>query len=274
LIPAKPYVHVQHARFSDADEYFAQIEESASNEAVDYLDGTIMVAGEMYLTTGEFTDRAPYLSDYTYRQIYYRSIQKRSEDWLSAKDYIWRWDTDWFWCSKHFYVQNPIIRLLATKWALNSSTYQHIMRLSHRLRPNSSGTESVIQDVDIPIQNAPEFFRFLLAEIGITPIWVCPVKAPDPSVIFPLYALDPRKLYINFGFWDTIPTTHKEGHFNRKIERKLMELNGKKGLYSTAYYDRETFWSIYNQSRYDELKRKYDCNGVFRDLYAKCVERR
>jgi hypothetical protein len=132
----------------------------------------------------------------------------------------------------------------------------------------------VIQDVDIPIQNAPEFFRFLLAEIGITPIWVCPVKAPDSSVTFPLYALDPRKLYINFGFWDTIPTTREEGHFNRKIERKLLKLDGKKGLYSTAYYDRPTFWSIYNHSRYDELKRKYDCNGVFRDLYAKCVERR
>jgi FAD/FMN-containing dehydrogenase len=274
LTPIKPFVKLTHHRYSDWDQYFHAIARLCKERSVDFVDGTMFNDKDLYITTGEFIDRAEWLSDYTYLQIYHQSIRHKKTDYLTAHDYIWRWDTDWFWCSKHFYVQNPIIRLLATKWALNSSTYQHIMRLSHRLRPNSSGTESVIQDVDIPIQNAPEFFRFLLAEIGITPIWVCPVKAPDPSVIFPLYALDPRKLYINFGFWDTIPTTHKEGHFNRKIERKLMELNGKKGLYSTAYYDRETFWSIYNQSRYDELKRKYDCNGVFRDLYAKCVERR
>ena len=54
----------------------------------------------------------PSVSDYTYMDIYYRSIQRKSEDWLTAKDYIWRWDTDWFWCSKHFYVQKPGIRRL------------------------------------------------------------------------------------------------------------------------------------------------------------------
>jgi hypothetical protein len=58
------------------------------------------------------------------------------------------------------------------------------------------------------------------------------------------------------------------------VERKALELNGKKGLYSSAYYDRETFWRIYNQPRYDCLKRKYDPSGAFRGLYEKCVERK
>ncbi|MGA2602061.1 MAG: FAD-binding protein, partial [Bryobacteraceae bacterium] len=85
------------------------------------------------------------------------------------------------------------------------------------------------------------------------------------------YALDPRKMYINFGFWDTVPTTHEDGYYNRKIEEKAQELEGKKGLYSTAYYDEETFWKIYNRDRYFELKRKYDPDEAFQDLYAKCV---
>jgi len=274
LIPAKRYLHISHTRFSNPEAYFARISELAASPRIDYLDGTIFSTDEMYVTTGQFIAEAPQVSDYTYLRMYYRSIQERKDDWLTAKGYIWRWDTDWFWCSKHFYVQNRVFRFFATKWALNSKTYQHIMRLSHVLLPHSNATESVIQDVDIPIESAPEFFRFLLTEIGITPVWVCPFRAYDPAITFDLYALDPRKLYINFGFWDTIPTTHEDGYFNRKVECKLLELNGKKGLYSTAYYDRDTFWGIYNQTRYDELKRKYDCNGVFKDLYAKCVERR
>ena len=271
LIKAKRYVHVKHTRFTDPEAYFEKVPEL---RAFDYLDGAIFSSNEMYLTSGKFVDDAPRVSDYTYMRIYYKSIQRESEDWLTAYGYIWRWDTDWFWCSKHFYVQNPLVRLAAGAFALNSRTFQRIMRLSQRLLPDSGREESVIQDVDIPIEHAPDFMRFLLREIGITPIWVCPFRAPDPRVTFDLYALDPKKTYINFGFWDAVPTTHEDGHFNRKIEDKALEFDGKKGLYSTAYYDEETFWKIYNRDRYLELKRKYDPAGVFQDLYAKCVQRR
>jgi FAD/FMN-containing dehydrogenase len=273
LIPAQRYVHLTHTKFTDPETFFERISEVCGAGGMDYLDGTIFSAREMYLTAGEFTGSAARVSDYTYMRVYYKSIRRNSEDWLTAKGYIWRWDTDWFWCSQHFYVQNPIVRWVAP-WALNSRTYQRIMRLSHRFRPAPDGTESVIQDVDIPIGNAAEFQRFLLDEIGITPVWVCPFKSCDATVIYDLYALDPHKLYINFGFWDTVPTTHEDGYFNKRVERKVFELNGKKSLYSTAYYDEETFWKIYNRERYFELKKKYDPEGVFTDLYAKCVQRK
>jgi FAD/FMN-containing dehydrogenase len=274
LIAAKPYVHVTHAKYSDPAEYFTRIAEVSRADGIDYLDGTVFSADEMYLTAGEFRDAAPRVSDYTYMGIYYKSIQARKDDWLTAKGYIWRWDTDWFWCSKHFGVQRRAIRLLATKWALNSRTYQRIMRLAHRFGPPAGDAESVIQDVDIPIENATRFLQFLLAEIGITPVWICPVKAYDPRATYDLYALDPNKLFVNFGFWDTVASKHGEGYFNKKVECKARELNGKKGLYSSAYYDEKTFWAIYNRPRYDELKNKYDSAGVFGDLYAKCVLRR
>jgi len=271
LIPAKPYVHLTHTRFTDPESYFARIVERA-NSAVDYLDGTIFSRREMYLTEGEFVDQASAVSDYTYMDIYYQSIQRKPEDWLTAKDYIWRWDTDWFWCSKHFYAQKPGVRRLF-KWGLNSRTYQRIMRLSYRVLPDSGGTESVIQDVDIPIARAPEFFDFLLSEIGITPVWMCPFKTRDAARAWDLSPLEPGQLYVNFGFWDVIPSTREKGHFNRKIERKTMELGGAKGLYSSAWYDEAEFWSIYNRPRYTQLKQTYDPHGIFPDLYSKCVRR-
>jgi len=272
LIPAKPFVHLTHTRFADPESYFARIAERA-NSAVDYLDGTIFSSREMYLSEGEFVDHAAAVSDYTYMDIYYQSIQRKPQDWLTAKDYIWRWDTDWFWCSKHFHVQKPAIRRLF-KWALNSRTYQRGMRLSYKLMPDSGGTESVIQDVDIPIHRAPEFFDFLLSEIGITPVWMCPFKTQDTARAWDLSPLEPGQLYVNFGFWDVIASTHEKGHFNRKIEHKTMELGGAKGLYSTAWYDEAEFWSIYNQPRYTQLKQTYDPHRVFPDLYSKCVRRR
>jgi FAD/FMN-containing dehydrogenase len=270
LIPAKPYVHLTHTRFNDPESYFARVAQRADS-AVDYLDGAIFSRGEMYLTEAQFVDQVPAVSDYTYMDIYYQSIQRKSQDWLTAKDYIWRWDTDWFWCSKHFYVQKPGVRRLF-KWGLNSRTYQRIMRLSHSVLPDSSGGESVIQDVDIPIEHAPEFFDFLLSEIGITPIWMCPFKTRAPGRTWDLSPLR-EGLHVNFGFWDVIPSTHEKGHFNRKIERKTMDLGGAKGLYSSAWYDEAEFWSIYDHPRYTQLKQTYDPQGVFPDLYSKCVRR-
>ncbi len=274
LIPAKRYVHLTHTRFSDPAKYFDHIAALGRLSSPDYLDGTVFGPTEMYATAGEFSDAAPYTSDYTYMRIYYRSIARKREDWLTTRSYIWRWDTDWFWCSKHFGVQNPLLRFLATKWALNSRAYQRLMRLSRRILPDFGGTEPVIQDVDIPVESAVEFLEFLLTRIGITPVWVCPFQSNDPAVTYDLYALDPRKLYINFGFWDTVAAPRADGHYNRMVERKARELGGKKGLYSTAYYDEDTFWEIYNRKRYDQLKKKYDASGVFLDLYAKCVGRK
>ena len=270
LVPAKKYVRLVHRCYSDLSRLLAELAATCAERHFDFVDGVVFNRGESYITTGEFVDYAPYKSDYTYLNIYYRSIQKRELDYLTAKDYIWRWDTDWFWCSKVFHAQNPMVRALAGRRFLNSRTYQSIMRWSRKL-PLKSNTESVIQDVDIPIEHAPGFADFLLREIGILPIWLCPFKAYDPAARFTLCPVEPNKLYVNFGFWDGLPSAGVDGFYNRNIERMALHLRGVKGLYSSSYYDEEMFWNIYDRESYQALKEKYDPNRRFRDLYEKTV---
>ena len=50
-----------------------------------------------------------------------------------------------------------------------------VTRALGRLRGLHS--ESVIQDVDIPIAAAAEFLEFFQRDIGISPVWTCPVRA-------------------------------------------------------------------------------------------------
>jgi FAD/FMN-containing dehydrogenase len=271
LVPASPFVHLTHNRFTSPHDFFAHLAKVCERASGDFLDATIFGRDEMYVTQAVLADSAPWVSDYTYMDIYYRSIQHKRHDWLTPRGYTWRWDTDWFWCSKHFGVQKPAIRFFARP-ALNSRTYQRLMRLSQKLLPASRAVESVIQDVDVPLVRGEEFCEFLLSEIGISPVWVCPFK--NSGRTYDLCPLKPNQVYVNFGFWDVVPTTHGNGYYNRAIERKILELGGMKGLYSTSYYDRETFWSIYDKVRYDHLKKTYDPDAVFPDLYAKCVERK
>jgi len=273
LVPAKKYVRLVHRCYRDLTHLLTELTATCAQPHFDFADGVVFNRGESYITTGEFVDSAPYTSDYTYLNIYYRSIQKRELDYLTVKDYVWRWDTDWFWCSKVFHAQNPMVRAIAGRRFLNSRTYQRIMRMSRKL-PLKPSKESVIQDVDVPIEHAPEFADFLLREVGIVPIWLCPFKAYDPGAQFALCPADPHKVYVNFGFWDMLPSASVDGFYNRKIERMAFHLRGVKGLYSSSYYEEETFWSIYNRDRYRALKEKYDPKRRFQDLYEKTVLKR
>jgi FAD/FMN-containing dehydrogenase len=131
----------------------------------------------------------------------------------------------------------------------------------------------VNQDVDIPIRSAPAFLDFLLREIGILPVWVCPVHVPDPSARFALYPLKAGTLHINFGFWDVLGRheTHEAGHYNRLVEREVLRLGGIKSLYSDSFFTREEFDHAYGMDTYARLKRRYDPEGHAPGLYEKCV---
>ena len=52
----------------------------------------------------------------------------------------------------------------------------------------------------------------------------------------------------------------------------VTELDGRKSLYSTAFYDEPTFWSIYGGDEYARLKGHYDPQSRLRGLYEKVVK--
>jgi len=247
---------------------------------VDFVDGVAFGPGELYLNTGRFVASAPYTSDYTYEQIYYRSIRAREEDYLTTHDFIWRWDTDWFWCSKNIGVQNPLVRRLFGRERLGSRTYQKIMRWNSRWnitgrldRWRHGHVESVIQDVDVPVAGAERFLAFFQRAVPIAPVWICPLRAGPDAGRFALYPMEPAELYVNFGFWDVVRSAqaHGKGHFNRLIEREVAALHGIKSLYSDSYYSRQEFDACYGGEAYRALKRRYDPDGAFPELYDKCV---
>jgi FAD/FMN-containing dehydrogenase len=281
-LPVKRHVHVTHGKFSDAGTFFAALGERLHDASIDFLDGVVFDGGLLVLSAARFVDDAPYASDYTYENIYYRSLRERAEDYLTTRDYLWRWDTDWFWCSKNLGAQNPIVRRLIGRERLNSIFYQRVMRWNTRWKLGAAlervrgvEAESVIQDVDIPLGRASEFLAFLLREIGVLPIWVCPIRTPDPNVTYPLYPLRAGTPYVNFGFWDRVTRRDKQprGYLNRKIEARVREMGGLKSLYSDSYFSEDEFWSIYNRPAYAALKAKYDPANALPDLYQKVVLR-
>jgi FAD/FMN-containing dehydrogenase len=288
LEPVRPYVHLRHLPFGTAAQAAAAVEEICATgehagERVDFLDGTWFSPAECYLTVAAFTDTAPSTSDYTGQLIYYRSIQHRREDWLTTHDYLWRWDPDWFWCSRAFGAQHPVGRRLWPRRWRRSNVYWKLIELERRFgvhrrlthRRGDAEQEPVVQDIEVPVGRLAEFLDFLHARTGIQPVWLCPLRQRDPAARWDLYQLDPASTYVNVGFWSTVdlPPGRTDGWHNRAIEEKVAELGGRKSLYSTAFYPAEEFWASYGGSAYEVLKKTYDPAGRLLDLYTKTVRR-
>ncbi|MBD3318650.1 FAD-binding protein [Candidatus Woesearchaeota archaeon] len=279
IVPVKPFVKLWHTKCTDVDSYFENLESvcrTNRQKGADFIDGTLFSPGHAVITIAEMKDSAPYTSDYNGMNIYYKSLQSKKTDYLTIRDYIWRWDTDWFWCSSHFFVQNRIIRALIPRRFLRSTTYWTVRKWVHKIRILDwlstllgKRSESVIQDVEIPLNNCAEFAEFLFDRINIRPVWICPLRPQKLS--FSLYPMQ-KKWYVNFGFWDTVPSTKPRGFYNRLVERKVAKLDGMKSLYSSVHYSKKEFWQLYNGKKYAALKKKYDPKRRGGDLFEKCTK--
>jgi FAD/FMN-containing dehydrogenase len=289
LEPVMPYVHLRHFRFDTPEacmDAVAQIAADGSyhGHRADFVDGTAFSLDEMYLTVGAFSEVAPWRSDYTRERIYYRSIRGPNEDFLTIRDYLWRWDTDWFWCAGALGVQNPVIRRVWPRRYRRSDTYRKMIAFDRRhglssalnARRGLPSREYVAQDVDIPVRRGAEFLRWFVPHVGMSPVWICPMRlrgTPLSKQSWPLYPLRPGDVYVNFGFWGTrpLPPGAGDGHYNRLVEEEVTALGGRKGLYSSSFYSEEEFWALFNGPEYSRLKREYDGSRRLASLYDKCV---
>ena len=296
LEPVPAYVELQHVRFDRLEDLAAAVAEIATTRSwggrpVDGLDGVAFSPDESYLTLARWTAELPpgqRPSDYTGEKIYYRSLQERQTDLLAMYDYLWRWDTDWFWCSGAFGLHNPRIRRLWPRRWRRSDVYHRLVALDRRVgysarldRRKGVVRERVVQDIEVPVDRIGEFVTWFDDAVSMRPVWLCPLRlresaGPGIARAWPTYPLQPGTTYVNAGFWGlvTVPEGWQDGDLNRAIEAKVTDLGGHKSLYSDAYYDETTFDTLYDTSNLTRVKRDVDPDGRLTGLYEKAVGRR
>lgn len=289
LEAVKPFVALRHIRFDALSELVAAMDRiidtgGLDGVAVDYLDGVVFSPAESYLCVGIATDSPGAVSDYTGQRIYYRSIRHRhgtTDDRLTIHDYLWRWDTDWFWCSRAFGAQHPLVRRAWPRRYRRSSVYSKLISYDRRFaiadriekRHHRPPRERVVQDIEVPLERCEQFLDWFFAHVPIGPVWLCPLRLRGDEE-WPLYPIRANRSYVNVGFWSTVPAGATEGATNRLIEATVSELDGHKALYSDSYYTPAEFDELYGGATYRAIKRTYDPDARLLDLYDKAVRRR
>ena len=127
--------------------------------------------------------------------------------------------------------------------------------------------------MEIPVERGAEFLRFFAAEVGMSPVWLCPLRLRGERT-WPLYPMRPGQVYVNFGFWGTVgaaarrgrrllqPADRGRGHRAGRAQGPVLDLvllpGGILGPLQRAGVRRSS-------------SATYDADGRLADLYDKCV---
>lgn len=276
LMPAAPYVHLHTTRLSDVDAFLEAMRAATERPDVDFVEGLFYSPARLLLTVSRFTERALEVADILRRDIFYKLIEEQPEVYLATKDYLFRYDPDWFWNLPQTGAYR-IFRRLAPASMRNSGFYKRYIDSKNRwLRRlglwRDDGEEPLIQDWEVPWERAAELTRFALenVELGGRPWIVTPIRTPATPTLYPVRA---DTLYYNLGCYCQVkkPRGERNYHYTRILDQKCFELGGVKMLYSSTFLSQSEFDRVYNGAAYARLKDKYDPEGRLPSLFEKCA---
>lgn len=262
LMPAAPFVHVTYETYSTLAAYKAAIWRRFVREDVDFMDGIIHSAREYVLCLGRFTKRAPYTSRYDWTKVYWQSTRRRREDFLTTRDYFFRYDRG----VTNVHPKGALGRLLFGRF-LGSA---NLLRLAEKLRrflPAERPTVTV--DLFLPFSKLDEFMAWYGRSIGHFPLWCVPYRRVRDYewIATDYFAGLEDSLFIDLAIYGL---AQPEGrNYYREIEQELFRVQGLKTLISYNYYEADEFWRIWNRENYAAVKRRLDPGNAFRDLYDK-----
>lgn len=286
----KPYVKVNNLYFNNSKEYFDKIDELQKQEnkcTYDFLEGTIFNDKLFVIMVGNYVDDFEgSLLDPVGHRVYWKELRDRRPDvhYFKTNDYNWRWDVDGYYTTidMGWFFTNEILRPFVPRFLMNGNF----------LRPFAESYLGVdykdgnmVHDILFPTKNAAEIFDWYDKEVGLYPMYICPICKTDESYFFNI----PGN-YVDFGigYGPTAKTTEQSLIWKKKLEKKMLEEEGVKLLYCKQWMSEKDFWKTYenkdsffkknpdikkeelkDKTLYDYIKEQYDKSGKFPSLYKK-----
>lgn len=300
LVKAKRFVRTRYRRTGSVAEAVAAVREETARAENDYVDGILFSKDHGVVITGQMTDEKPAAAPVqTFSRAkdpwFYMHVQERTaspsppppsssspssppatadgsssqDEYIPLAEYLFRYDRAGFWVGRAgwtYFKLVPFNRL--TRWFLDD--FLHTRMLYRALHGSGESARFVVQDIAVPFATAPDLVDYTDRELGIWPLWLCPLRRRAPPTFHPFTTTPPPPgtqqqqqqeddMMLNIGVWGWGPSDRGEFvRANKALEDKVRELGGMKWLYAHTYYDEPEFWKMYGgRGWYDSLRAKY-----------------
>lgn len=266
LHEAKKYVETVYHPVSSMREAVSKIEAATKDLSNDYVDGIMFSSTQGAIVTGRMTNEpSSSLPVQTFSSAwdpwFYQHVQgkitsgKAHTEAIPLAEYFFRYDRAGFWVGDMAFKYFNFPQTKLTRWWLDD--FLHTRMMYTALHASGQSKRCIIQDLALPFSTAEKFVEYTGNELGIWPLWLCPLKRSPQPTMHP-YTREDNDMMLNIGVWGFGPENRKEFVAAEKgLEAKLRELGGMKWLYAQTYYGESEFWSMFDRKWYDGLREKY-----------------
>ncbi|KAF2703935.1 FAD-binding domain-containing protein [Pleomassaria siparia CBS 279.74] len=281
LVDAKPFVEVTYHRTSSIKELIGETVAFCNDrsDGLDFVEGIAFSKTHGTVIVGRMVEkRDAHLplqrfdcasSPWFYRHARAIASVKHTEV-VPLYSYLFRYDRGAFWTGESFFnywgiSNNRFWRTLCNPFLNARASY----RSMHAVGGPGTG---IVQDLIIPAQNAETFISWVEKDVGIWPLWVCPVRRKDEvwgSAFWKGikekkfdYEVD-GSLTLNIGIWGAGPDSYSDFlKVNRQMEHVLRQVHGMKISYAQSFYTEDELWELYDKDEYQKARKKWNAQWL------------
>lgn len=209
-------------------------------------------------------------------------------EYIPLRDYYHRHTKSIFWELEQIIPigNHPIFRFLLG-WAVPPKV--SFLKLTQtKALAEMYEKQHVIQDMLVPTSKMAESLKVFHKYYELYPLWICPYRAYDNSLVSGNGAPHrgflrapqnvkkgkPYEMYVDLGAYGIPKVVLEKKPFDivkvsRAVEQYVLSVKGYQMLYADSYLSRKEFREMFDHSHYDRMKRKYDPQNAFPQIYEK-----
>jgi len=291
IVPAKKYVELTYNPFHKKEDMIKFVEEltnspkSRQEAPCEYIEGLAYGNDVYVIMTGKLSDgrseNVPINAiGWWWKPWFYvhvRSFLKRGKatELIPLRDYYHRHTRSIFW-EMEFLVpfgNHPVFRFLMG-WMLPPQV--PLLKLTQTPTLEKLFRENfMFQDMLVPMEDLSQTLSFFNDNYDIYPLWMCPHKVfnTEPYQGF----LKPSKkipvgdyqMFIDIGAYAAPKKAFNHMVDMPRAEKFVRDHHGYQALYAHTYMTYEEFREMFDHTLYDEMRRKYNCENAFPEVYDK-----
>lgn len=295
LIPSQPYVKLMYCPVGGMNKALDLLDPTCRAETTqpDFLEAIMFSETSCVVISGRLTselERSLPLSRYTRaidpwfylraQQVGAGKLSNIYEELVPIKDYLFRYDRGAFWTGKYAfeYFVTPFNSL--TRFALDRLMRANVM--GYAAKKSRLADQYIAQDIAFPFSKAEQAMKRLNTELGIYPLWLCPLKVSEHMSLRPTsmpFGEGDRAhgMMLNIGIYGPHPGRPRFDEFilfTRAVDRIGREEDAIKCHYAVGCESRAEFWQHYDKQRYDRLREDYPSNfDIYKKVTTDCSKR-
>lgn len=285
LHPSKPFVEVRNIAYPSVSSMHKAMLEACEQGADDFVEGLIFSQDQCVLTLSRYVDKLPSekkkADTFVGMRVYWLAVRDLETIYLTPTEYLFRWDSDFFWniptreesllfhWLRAFVPAKYRTSVFYRQFSYEDTLLHQVIGLVHPIN-----VEPLIQDWEVPAgKDGDAFCDWCVKTYPLPkgrPYLMVPIKAHRDVSLYPAH---PGRWLLNLGCYYSIENNalgSSTWEITAEIDKKCYDIGGTKMLYSSTFLERDEFYKKYGGAEnYAALKARYDPTGSFKGLWEK-----